>query len=76
MANFETENYFDQWERRDQGRYLNDPRDFLPEGQRDYSNLVIYDVEGFRQLLGEEADSIIAQAQVMQPNEEIILAAA
>lgn len=71
MRIIEQENYFDTTER---GEYSTDPRDLVPEVVIDSSNRIIYDIEAFRQLMGDDADRMIVNSRVMS-REEILIAA-
>lgn len=59
MSNLERGNYFDQWERRD----VLDERDLIPVETYVTTNLIVNDLEGYRRILGEDADIRIAESQ-------------
>lgn len=55
------EKYFDKNSR---GEYSIDPRDLLPVEKPTYTSVDIYDIDGFRKLMGEGAEQIIKGSRV------------
>ena len=65
------ENYFD---RNARGEYSIDPRDLLPIDKPRYLSVVIYDENGFRELMREGAEEIIKVSR-LHSREAVSLAA-